>query len=600
MSDSASLLPPALLGVAASANGRRWQARLDGDGERLAAALAQTEALPDALARILAGRGVGMADAGRYLEPRLRDWLPDPDTLRDMPLAADRLRAAIARREQVAVFGDYDVDGACSAALLAGFLTRHGVRPRIHIPDRLTEGYGPNVEAIRMLAAEGATLLVAVDCGTTGFEPLAEAKRLGLDVIVLDHHQAGEALPEALALVNPNRQDDLSGLGTLCAAGIVFVTLVAVARALRQAGQAVTGDLMDDLDLVALATVADVVPLVGLNRAFVHQGLKVMARRARLGLRALMDVAGLAEPPAPYHLGFLLGPRINAGGRIGNAALGSRLLLSEDEVESTRIAAELDRLNRERRAVEQAMLAAAEGEALAQVGLDDQGASALLVGAEDWHPGVVGLVAARLKERYRRPAFALAFAADGTGVGSARSIAGVDIGRVVRGAVEAGLLIKGGGHAMAAGITVERARLPEFSAYLERELAGPVALARARQALSIDALLSAGGATPDFFKALERAAPFGQGNPEPVFALAGHRLENLATVGENHMRFRLVAPDGAALGGIAFRVHGTPLGEALVAGRGEPRHAAVTLSRNRRGTTERIEARLIDLAAPTQ
>ena len=586
----------ALSAVTASANGRRWRWRLDQEGERLAAMIAQGHGLPDVLARVIAGRRIAFEDVPRFLDPRIRDWLPDPDTLRDMRKASARLALAIERRERVAVFGDYDVDGACSAALLAGFLTAQGARSRIHIPDRLTEGYGPNSEAIRMLAGEGATLLVTVDCGTTSFEPLAEAKRLGLDVVVLDHHQAAETLPDVEALVNPNRQDDLSGLGHLCAAGVVFVTLVALARTLRERGQGAAHDLLDHLDIVALATVADVVPLIGLNRAFVRQGLKVMGRRGRLGLRALMDAAGLNEPPAPYHLGFLLGPRINAGGRIGDAALGSRLLLTEEIGEAERIAAELNRLNLERRTVEQAMLAAAEGEALRQAGIDDEGAPMVIVGADDWHPGIVGLVAARLKERYRRPAFALAFQPDGLGAGSARSISGVDLGAVVRRAVEKGLLVKGGGHAMAAGVTIKKAGLAAFTAYLAEALAGPVAEARRQDALVIDAALTAGGATLELFEAIEKASPFGQANPEPVFVLLNHRIAELALVGENHLRMVLRGGDGGFIRAISFRVADTPLGQALKKAGDAPHHIAVTLTMDRRSAKGRIEARVLDIA----
>jgi single-stranded-DNA-specific exonuclease len=576
--------------------GRPWRDRLDAGGEREALAIAQAHGVPDMLARVLAGRGVRVAEVASYLEPRLRDLMPDPTTIRDMDKAAERLADAVARKEHVAIFGDYDVDGACSAALLAGFLEAHGARGRIHIPDRIVEGYGPNAAAIKMLAAEGARLLVTVDCGTTSHEQLTFARELGMEVIVLDHHQAGVQLPEVTALVNPNRQDDLSGLGSLCAAGVVFVTLVAVARAMRARGLTVARDLMAELDIVALATVADVVPLTGLNRAFVRQGLKVMAARGRQGLRALMDVAGLGEPPAAYHLGFMLGPRINAGGRIGDAVLGARLLLCDDESESVRIAAELDRLNRERQGVEQEMLAEAEADALAQVGPDGTGAATVIVGSKLWHPGVVGLVASRLKERFRRPAFAIAYDEAQLGTGSARSIPGVDIGRAVRAAVEAGLIRKGGGHAMAAGITLHETELPAFRAFVEARIMAAVNDAVEREALIVDSALEAGGATPALFDDIERAGPYGQGNPEPVFVLRNHRLVNAAIVGEAHVRVAARSPSGETLNCIAFRAVGAPLGDALLARDGRPWHLAVTLSRNRRASASRIEGRIIDLA----
>ena len=346
------------LDVEASLSGRRWRPRLDAAGEARAQAIAQGAGVNELVARILAGRGVEMAAVERYLEPTLRDLMPDPLTLADMGLATERLARAAARRERVAIFGDYDVDGACASALLAEYLGALGCETRIHIPDRVTEGYGPSVAAMRQFREAGAELVVTVDCGAVSFEPFAEAARLGLDVIVFDHHQAAEVLPQTLALVDPNRQDDLSGLGALCATGVVFMALVDLNRRLR--GRGAVPDLKDKLDLVALATVADVVPLVGLNRAFVARGLETMRRRGRPGLAALFDIAGAGGPPTPYHLGFLVGPRINAGGRIGDAALGARLLCTSDAGEATRIAAELDRLNRERQRIEIAALAEAE------------------------------------------------------------------------------------------------------------------------------------------------------------------------------------------------------------------------------------------------
>jgi single-stranded-DNA-specific exonuclease len=500
--------------------------------------------------------------------------------------------------ERVAIFGDYDVDGATSAALLAEYLEACGLETIIHIPDRVFEGYGPNVPALRGFAEAGASLVVTVDCGATSHEAFTEAQALGLDVVVFDHHQAPEVLPPALAIVDPNRQDDLSGLGYLSAAGVVYMALVALNRALRQAGfwaGKAAPDLLEALDLVALGAVADVVPLIGLNRAFVVKGLQAMRRRRRPGLAALLDVAGADGPPRPYHLGFLVGPRINAGGRIGDAALGVKLLMSRDELEARAIAAELDRLNRERQQIELATLEQAEAEAMAALGLEERGAAIVVAGA-DWRHGIVGLVAARLKERFNRPAFALSLNG-AAAVGSGRSIVGVDLGRVVRAAAEAGILLKGGGHAMAAGVTLDKARLGEFRAFLEERLTEAVALANADAALEIDAALTAGGATPALVHAVDRAGPYGSGNPEPVFAFASHRLVDVAQVGGEHIRLRAEAGDGQIVEAIAFRAARGALGALLNDSRGRLVHLAGVLTINRYGGREKAQLRVIDAAA---
>ena len=591
--------PPFFLGVAKSARGRAWRDRLDPRGTAAALAIAQRHGVPDMLARILAGRSVSIADAESYLDPAVKRLMPDPETLTGMREAAARIADAIQRSESVAIFGDYDVDGATSSALLARYLRHFGLNPAIHIPDRLFEGYGPNVDAIRALAGGGATLLVTVDCGTTSIEPLTEAKRLGLDTVVIDHHQCDPVLPPALAIVNPNRLDDLSGLNHLAAVGLVFMTLVAVNRELRRRGvfdgTLREPDLLSSLDLVALGTVADVVPLKGLNRAFVSKGLISLRRRENLGLTALMDVARLDGPPEPYHLGFLLGPRINAGGRIGRADLGANLLLEEDASEAGRMAAELDRLNHERRAMEQHMLAEAEAEALAALGLEEKGA-VVVTASEGWHPGIVGLVAARLKDKFGRPAFAIALGAGGVGTGSGRSIAGVDLGRAVRQAVTDGLLVKGGGHAMAAGVTIRRERLAEFRAYLESALADAVEAARRDDALLIDGALSAAAASLEFCASMMRAGPFGAGNPDPVFALPAHTIAFADIVGGQHIRARLRSPEGAFVNAVAFRSADTDLGRALIEGRGQAVHAAGQLSIDRWQGAERVQMRLLDVA----
>ena len=590
------------LDVQSSFLGRAWRDRLDLEAQGHAQAMVQLYGHSDMLARVLAGRGVAPDEAAHFLEPTLRSLMPDPDVLSDMEPALARLVRAIETKETVAIFGDYDVDGACSSALVASYLEDCGVPYIIHIPDRIFEGYGPNVEAIRALAERGATLLVTVDCGTVSFEPFEAAKKAGMDVVVIDHHQAPEVLPQVVALVNPNRQDDLSGLGHLCATGVAFMVLVGLNRALRRkaywSSARAEPDLMARLDLVALATVADVVPLKGLNRAFVMRGLVVMRARARPGLRALFDAAGAAGPPSSYHLGYLIGPRINAGGRIGDAALGAKLLLMQDEVEAAQIAAELDRLNRERQTIEVAAVEEATAEALASLGAQDHGA-AVVTAQEGWHPGVVGLIAARLKERFKRPAFAIAMMGK-VGTGSGRSIPGVDLGRVVRAAVEAGLLVKGGGHAMAAGITVERERLGDFRAFLEEKLTSAVEAARAGEALMVDAALTAAGARPELVEEMERAGPFGSGNPDPVFVFPAHRIVDASEVGTGHLRVRAKAGDGAFINAIAFRQAHEPLGRAIMAARGEPLHLAGTLAIDRWGGGERVQLRLLDAAKPVR
>ena len=589
-----------MLGVDRSLRGRPWVSRLDMAGEARALAIAQLCGHGDLLSRLLAGRGVEPDTADAYLAPAVRDLMPDPSSLNDMDRAVARFAMAIAAGTTIAIFGDYDVDGAASAALLADYLTACGVPHMIHIPDRIFEGYGPNIEAIRSLAGRGAGLLVTVDCGTTSHAALAEARALGLDPIVLDHHQAPELLPEAI-VVNPNRLDDLSGLGQLCAAGVVFMTLVAVQRTLRARGffaDRPMPDLLATLDLVALATVADVAPLTGLNRAFVKKGLAVMHARSRPGLRALFDIAGADGPASTYHLGYLVGPRINAGGRIGDAALGARLLTLTDEDEATAIAGTLDRLNRERQAMEATALDVAEAEALAQVGLDDQGAAVIVVGGLDWHPGIVGIIAGRLREKFGRPSFAVALHAGG-GTGSGRSILGVDLGRGVRAAVEAGVLVKGGGHAMAAGVTLGQGGLAAFRDFIAAHLDAAAREARAEEALAIDATLTAAGATPDLIVDLERAGPYGAGSPEPVFVLPSHRIVDVAPVGTGHVRFRAQAGDGACIDGIAFRVADEPIGKALLDARGTAMHLAGTLTLDRYGGRERVRVRLVD-AAPAR
>jgi single-stranded-DNA-specific exonuclease len=587
------------LGVENSATGRAWRDRLDERGAARALAIAQRHDIPELLARIIAGRNIEADAVEAFLDPTIKHAMPDPHVLTAMKEAAARVADAVERHESIAIFGDYDVDGATSAALLARFLRQCGADPIIHIPDRLFEGYGPNVEAVRALAARGATLLVCVDCGTTSIEPLEEAKKLGVDVVVVDHHQADEVLPPAVAIVNPNRRDDLSGLGHLAAVGLTFMTVVAVNRVLRERGfwraDRPEPDLLAFLDDVALGTVADVVPLIGLNRAFVAKGLIALRRRERSGHVSLMDVARLSAPPEAWHLGFLLGPRINAGGRIGRADLGVKLLLEDDPIEAAKIAAELDRLNRERQAIEQDTLAQAEAEAIAALGIEEKGA-VVVTAAEGWHPGVVGLVAARLKEKFNRPAFAIALEPGGMGTGSGRSIAGVDIGRAVRRAVSEGILVKGGGHAMAAGVTLRRGALAEWRAYLEAALGADVEIARRSSGLMIDGAVTAAAADADLVTMIGRAGPFGSGNPEPMIALPAHTVTYAEEVGQAHVRARLKSADGTSINAIAFRAAGGKLGAALRNSRGRQVHAAGSLAIDRWQGEERVQFKITDIA----
>lgn len=590
----------AFLGVERSASGQRWMSRLDQAAQNRALAIAQIHGIPEIIARVLAGRGVQLDDAPAFLDPTIRSLMPDPLTLTDCDKAAARIKEAVRRRERVAIFGDYDVDGASSSALLYRFLKHFDIDAEIYIPDRIFEGYGPNVAAMEQLIERGASLIVTVDCGSTSHESLAAAAARGCDVVVIDHHQVGTELPKAVALVNPNREDDLSGQGHLCAAGVVFLVLVATARVLREAGdrRAANLDLLSWIDLVALATVCDVVPLKGLNRAYVVKGLIAARHMTNVGLAALFRKAGLSGPVTPYHFGFLIGPRINAGGRISDAALGSRLLTLDDDVQAEEIAARLDELNRDRQAMEAAMLAEAEAEVLAEYG-DGEGANVLVTAREGWHPGIVGLLAARLKERFKRPAFAIAFDPSGKGTGSGRSINGFDMGHMVRAAVEGGLLVKGGGHAMAAGLTVERGKLGALRTFFEESAASRVPSLVSNHSLKIDGALSASGATLDLFDQLEKAGPYGSGHPQPIFAIPAHRLRDVRPVGTAHIKITLEAMDGSRLDGIAFRAADTPLGDLLMKSRGMQIHAAGSLSADYWQGSRRIQLRLLD-AAPAK
>jgi len=584
-----------VLKVERSVCGRRWRLRAGDIAE--GQAIAERLGLPEIVGRLLAQRGVDHDHAPGFLAPRLRDQLPDPSHLRDMEVAATRLARAVREGETIAVFGDYDVDGATSTALLARFFAAVGGRTRIYVPDRLREGYGPNTPALLRLLAEGTRVVVTVDCGTNAHLPLAEAAAAGLEVIVVDHHVAEPLLPRAAAIVNPNRLDEESRQGGLAAVGVAFLLIVAVNRALRQAGwyagDRTEPDLMAWLDLVALGTVCDVVPLAGLNRAFVAQGIKVIRRNANSGLAALAAVAGVNEPLDAYHLGFVLGPRVNAGGRVGAADLGARLLATDDPALAADLAQRLDAYNRERRDIEARTLEAAvslvEGSVRSPV--------LVFAAAENWHPGVIGIVAARLKERYERPACVVAVG-NGIGRGSGRSIAGLPLGSAVVAARQAGLLINGGGHAMAAGFTVAAEKLDRLQAFLIERLGDGLDHERLVPELRVDAALSLGAAQAELMGHIEQLAPFGTGNPEPRFVLSGVRVAHAEFVGSGHLRCTLADPlDGTRLRAIAFRAAGTPLGQLLTETRGATIHIAGHLRRDtwRGGDAVRLS---IDDAAP--
>jgi len=515
----------------------------------------------DLVTQLLLARGVGREAIEANRTPSIRGFMPDPSIFNDMDKAARRLADAVQTNEQVTIFGDYDVDGATSAALMIRLLRDLGLAPAAYIPDRLMEGYGPSGEALVRIASGGATLIVTVDCGAQAFEALDMARDAGVDVIVVDHHKCATALPHAHALVNPNRLDEGEGAahGHLAAVGVAFLLGAALLRELR--GRGFFGDraepkLLDLLDLVALGTVADVAQLKGLNRAFVAQGLKVMAQRGNVGLAALVEASRLTRAPTCSDLGFALGPRINAGGRVGRADLGVRLLTTEDVNEARTIAAELDRLNEERRAIESIVQEQAE--------LLPHGSAVAVVAGRGWHPGVIGIVAGRLKEKLGIPAIVIAVDDAGTGKGSGRSITGVDLGAIVLAAKEMGLLVAGGGHAMAAGLTIEADRISEFAAFLEERLAAAVAHARQDRALLVDALLAPGGVTPGLCETMEAGGPYGMGWPAPRVAAGPFRIIRVDVVGNGHVRAIVAGDDGRSLKAMAFRSADTLLGQTLL------------------------------------
>jgi single-stranded-DNA-specific exonuclease len=587
----------AALGVERSFSGRRWRFRPTGGREY---ALSTALEVPDLIARALAARGVSVEAAADFLNPTLRNLLPDPSHLRDMERAAERLADLVEAGATLGILGDYDVDGATSAALLMRFFGSLGVPVKVHVPDRAREGYGPNLPALEGLKAKGASVIATVDCGTAAFEVLDGAQARGLEVIVVDHHLAEARLPAAFAVINPNRLDETSPHRQLAAVGVAYLLVVAVNRALRARGFYRTRpepDLRRWLDLVALGTVADVVPLVGVNRALVRQGLAVMAGRGNPGLAALGDVARLKARPGAYHLGFVFGPRINAGGRVGEAALGVRLLTTDDSDEAAALAIRLDALNQARQEIEAAVLAAA----VEQVETRGLGNAPLVVAAgEGWHAGVIGIIASRLKERYGRPAVALAIEGE-EARGSCRSIPGIDIGGAITAARQAGLLARGGGHAMAAGFTVAADGIASLAAFLMERCAPGAAAAMAEAAgVALDGALALEGATASLVQSVELLAPFGTGNSEPRFALTGVRLVRTDIVGSGHLRCVLSSAGGGRLKGIAFGAVGEPLGAALLGAAGQgPLHLAGRLRLNRWQERDDVELHIDDAAHAT-
>jgi single-stranded-DNA-specific exonuclease len=581
-----------VLGVSRSFSDQAWRWR--STDQAAATKIAQTCGVPEVVARVLAGRGMTPESAPLLHNPSIRDLLPDPSTFMDMETGATRVVQAVRKREAIVIFGDYDVDGATSAALLVRFLRGCGAEVSAYIPDRLNEGYGPGAEALVRLAQGGAKLVVTVDCGTQAFEALAAAKAVNLDVLVVDHHKASTALPDAIGIINPNRFDDPQGpaFGHLAAVGLAFLLAVAVNRKLREAGWFAgrpEPNLLDLLDLVALGTVCDVAPLTGLNRAYVRQGLKVMAQRKALGLATLADVAGLDKAPDTYALGFLLGPRINAGGRVGRSDLGVRLLTTEDPVEAQRLAKELDQFNAERKAIE--ALVQEEADALAE----QQSDPVIMVAGQGWHPGVIGIVAGRLKERLKRPAIVVALD-QGIGKGSGRSIPGVDLGAAVLHAKETGLLAAGGGHAMAAGLTVGADKLPALHTLLNERLAAAIEAASDRRGLKVDATVATRGFTSELATALEAAGPYGAGFAAPVIASGPMQVARVDVVGQDHVRVILSGPDGGRLKAMAFRGAATPLGQALLQAQGRRLNVAGRVVDDAWAADGRAELHLADAA----
>jgi len=585
------------LGVRRSALEQAWELRPY--VPRMAEAIADRLGVPAVVGQLIAARGIELDDAEAFYSPSLKESLPDPSTILDMDKAVSRIARALQQGEKLAIFGDYDVDGATSSAVLYRYLTALGASVEIYIPDRMAEGYGPNAPALLGLRDKGVDLVITVDCGTLSFEPLKAAKDAGLDVIVVDHHKAETKLPEAVAVVNPNRLDDDSDLGQVAAVGVCFLVAIALNRALREAGY-FTGDrrepnLISLLDIVALGTVCDVVPLTGVNRAFVAQGLKVMAQRHNVGITALCDVGRVSEAPTTYHAGFILGPRVNAGGRVGESYLGAQLLTTGDMMAARQIAEKLDRYNEERRAIEAEVLEAAMSQVESATGVGGQPETVVVAAGEGWHAGVIGIVASRLKDKYGLPTFVIGIE-NGEAKGSGRSISGVDMGAAVIEAVQKGLLIKGGGHAMAAGLTAAPDKLEELTAFLRDHMRKSVEKAAQNRSLKIDGMVALSGVTADLIDQIDQVGPFGPGNPSPRFVIPELDLLKADLVGQNHLRCIFKSKDGKSIKAMAFRQWEEPMGELLRSGIGRRFHIAGKLKKDTWAGGGKVEITLDDVA----
>lgn len=580
-----------ILNVNASESGKRWIVRSYREQDALL--LSQRLSLPVIVAQMLASRGFRSDEAERFLNPTLKETLPDPFILKDMQKAVERIATAIIAKQNIVIFGDYDVDGATSSALLYRYFRLLGCSAKVYIPDRIDEGYGPNNEAFECLKNEGAELIITVDCGTTSFGPLEYAKEIGLDLIVIDHHVAEPKLPEAYAIVNPNRLDEpLNPLQHLAAVGMSFLLTVALNRELRAQNhfeKYPEPNLMNLLDLVALGTVCDVMPLKGLNRTFVKLGLKVMAKRGNLGLKTLSQVTKIDSVLSTYHLGFILGPRINAGGRVGEAGLGSLLLRTENPTQAEEIALRLDEYNRVRKEIEAEVLNAAFRQA------DQQLSPVIMVADKDWHPGVIGIVAGRLKEKYNRPSCVISITEDGVGKGSARSIPGLDLGSMIHAAKQSGLLIAGGGHAMAAGFTVEESKISQLQEFLNQR-ATQIMSEDNVPTLELDGVLNLNALTPELVRKIDALAPFGSGNPSPKFALTNLRILKLDVFAGEHIRIIAGQMDYAKIQAIAFRAVNTDMGQALINHRGFPIHLAGSLKLDSWMGSEKLQFIIDDVA----
>lgn len=588
--DNTNLSKTALLGVSQSVRKQSWVYRAE---ETEVETLLKSTDIPALTARLLAGRGIGPEEVARFLSPRLRDVIPDPSTLKDMDEAVQIIFRAITERRNVCVFADYDVDGGTSASQLLRWAKGMDQTWSLYVPDRLLEGYGPSVAAFDKLKLSGTELVITVDCGAAAHEALSHATDIGLEVVVIDHHLMDESRPRAKAIVNPNRHDDESGLGNLAAAGVCFMTVVALNREARRRGLRVPVKALDLLGLAALGTVCDVVPLVGLNRAIVSQGLKVLSQQNMAGIEALADIASLTPPFTTRDAGFGFGPRINAGGRIGVSHMGAELLSTENAQLAYSHAAELDRVNKERRAIQKQIQTEAMQEA-EKVDIDN---SIIIVSMENWHPGIIGIVAGRIKDRFNKPCLVIGVDKDGVGKGSGRSIKGVNLGAALSKAKAAGLLLSGGGHEMAGGLTVSESKIVPFTKFMQAELAEAVREAQKHQSLKVDAIIHPKAVNLDSLSILNEVAPFGAGNPSPVFVLSDVIIDYAERIkGGPHIRLQIKSRDGSSLRAMVFGADDSGLSESLLTGGNQPVHIAGQIKRNEWNGRVSADFHILDIA----